>query len=129
MRLPDNWEGHAAEAASEFNLLVAQCNRMSVQLRDASSELASQTPGHVGQRLSVDALGGFWLEHAANVNAIIQRGEPATERAKTILLALNALKNGERTGLPLTTMRVVRVPSRILQSACTRARTRPYANS
>ncbi|MFT0173024.1 HAMP domain-containing protein [Paraburkholderia mimosarum] len=101
MRLPDDWEGPARDAAAEFNLLAAQCSRMSLQLRDASSDLASYaSPDHVGQRLAVDGLGGFWFDHAANVNAIIQRSEPAAQCARTILHALNALKDGERAGLP-----------------------------
>jgi hypothetical protein len=94
-RLPDDWEGPAGEIAVEYNRLAAQCGRMSVQLRDVSSDLTVHAPGDIGRRLSVEALEGFWLDHAANINGIILRGEPATERAKTVLLALSALKDGE----------------------------------
>jgi HAMP domain-containing protein/signal transduction histidine kinase/CheY-like chemotaxis protein len=99
-RLPDDWPGAAGEVAAEFNSLAAQCARMSVQLRDVASDLSVPATGHSGQRVSGEGLGGFWLDHAANINAIIQRGEPASSCAKTILLALTALRNGEAAGLP-----------------------------
>ncbi len=94
-RLPDDWEGPSGEAAGEFNRLAAQCGRMSVQLRDATI-----TTDNIGQRLSVEGLDGFWFDHAATINTVIQRGESAAACAKTILRAVSALKDGETVELP-----------------------------
>src|ERR1700744_2968029 len=64
IRLPDDWEGRAGDVASEFNALAAQSARMSVQLRDIAGDMSATPSTASERRLSVEALGGFWLDHA-----------------------------------------------------------------
>jgi HAMP domain-containing protein/signal transduction histidine kinase/CheY-like chemotaxis protein len=97
-RLPDNWEGEAGRIATEFNLLVSQANRLTLDLEQVAPRTRSG-PG-LNRRARDSELGGFWLQATSHVNGLLDEAESASECAKALLQALTALQKGETASLP-----------------------------
>jgi HAMP domain-containing protein/signal transduction histidine kinase/CheY-like chemotaxis protein len=91
--LPTEWEGITGKIAAEFNELSAQTARTTQRLRSVGDSVQNGG-GKTSRRLADDKLTGFWQDHVASVNVVLDEVEIASDKTKTLLSALTDLKKG-----------------------------------
>ncbi|HEY4374566.1 MAG TPA: HAMP domain-containing protein [Burkholderiales bacterium] len=99
VRLPMDWPEPAADVATEFNALAAQCGRMNHEMRAIDRDAATRLGGK--HRLDPEDLTGIWLDWAGTVNGFADRAEHVDTNTRAVLTALTSLKKGSaQAGLP-----------------------------
>ena len=83
IRLPAEWPGIAGKVADAFNDVIELNERMAEELERLNRTVGKE--GKLGQRLSLDNVGGFWRGSVESVNGLIDDlVHPTSETARVI---------------------------------------------